>query len=55
MQLLSGDEPRGGCSRRPNKPKQNQMRPNKSKQNSLDLFGFIRSNRGFSMGYEQSK
>ena len=30
-----------------------QANPNKSKQKSLDLFGFIRPNRDFSMGYEQ--
>ena len=40
---------------RPNKAKQNQTAPNKSKQNCLDLFGFIRPNRGFSMGYTESK
>jgi hypothetical protein len=27
-----------------------QAKPNKTKQNSLDLLGFIRPNRGFSMG-----
>jgi len=32
-----------------------QEKPNKSKQNSLVLFGFIRPNRGFSMGYTESK
>jgi hypothetical protein len=35
--------------------KYNQAKPNKFKQNSLDLFGFIRPNRGFSMGYGESK
>jgi hypothetical protein len=35
--------------------KQNQARPNKSKLNGLDLFGFIRPNRDFSMGYGESK
>jgi hypothetical protein len=40
---------------RPNKTKQNQTRPNKSKQNGLDLLGFIRPNRDFSMGYGESK
>jgi hypothetical protein len=40
---------------RPNKSKQNQAPPNKSKQNSLVLFGFIRPNRDFSMGYGESK
>jgi hypothetical protein len=36
-------------------PKQNQAQPNKSKQKCLDLFGFIRPNRDFSMGYGDSK
>jgi hypothetical protein len=35
--------------------KQNQAKPNKSKQNFLFLFGFIRPNRAFSMGYGESK
>jgi hypothetical protein len=30
-----------------------QANPNKTKQKSLDLLGFIRPNRDFSMGYEQ--
>jgi hypothetical protein len=30
--------------------KQNQAEPNKSKQKGLDLLGFIRPNRAFSMG-----
>jgi hypothetical protein len=30
-----------------------QTNPSKTKQKSLDLLGFIRLNRGFSMGYEQ--
>jgi hypothetical protein len=42
-------------ARRPNKSKQNQITPNKSKQNCLVLFGFIRPNRDFSMGYNESK
>jgi hypothetical protein len=42
-------------ARRPSKSKQNQIPPNKSKQNCLDLFGFIRPIRGFSMGYSESK
>jgi hypothetical protein len=32
-----------------------QARPNKSKQKRLDLFGLIRPNRDFSMGYGHSK
>jgi hypothetical protein len=32
-----------------------QILPNKSKQNGLDLLGFIRPNRDFSMGYGESK
>jgi ArsR family transcriptional regulator len=32
-----------------------QAKPNKTKQNSLDLLGFIRPNRDFSMGYGDSK
>jgi hypothetical protein len=40
--------------RGPNKSKQNQIPPNKSKQNFLVLFGFIRQNRDFSMGYSES-
>jgi hypothetical protein len=32
-----------------------QINPNKTKQNCLDLLGFIRPNRGFSMGYGESK
>src|SRR5271155_3216084 len=36
-------------------PHSSQILPNKSKQNSLDLFGFIRLNRDFSMGYGESK
>jgi hypothetical protein len=35
--------------------KQNQIKPNKTKQNRLDLLGFIRPNRGSSMGYGESK
>jgi hypothetical protein len=31
--------------------KQIQAKPNKSKQKALDLLGFIRPNRDFSMGY----
>jgi hypothetical protein len=40
---------------KPSKTKQNQALPNKTKQNSLVLFGFIRPNRDFSMGYAESK
>jgi hypothetical protein len=29
--------------------------PSKTKQKSLDFLGFIRPNRGFSMGYSDSK
>jgi hypothetical protein len=32
-----------------------QTNPSKTKQNSLVLFGFIRPNRDFSMGYSESK
>jgi hypothetical protein len=32
-----------------------QAKPNKTKQKSLDLLGFLWSNRGFSMGYGESK
>jgi hypothetical protein len=32
-----------------------QINPNKSKQKGLDLLGYIRSNRDFSMGYGESK
>jgi hypothetical protein len=32
-----------------------QAGPNKSNQKGLDLFGFIRPNRDFSMGYGKSK
>jgi hypothetical protein len=39
----------------PNKSKQIQATPNKTKLNSLDLLGVIRPNRGFSMGYSESK
>jgi hypothetical protein len=39
----------------PNPSKQNQARPNKSKQKRLDLLGFIRPNRAFSIGYDDSK
>jgi hypothetical protein len=39
-------------TRRPNKIQAN---PNKSKQNCLDLLGFIRPNRDFSMSYDESK
>jgi hypothetical protein len=42
-------------ARRPSPSKQIQAKPNKSKQKSLDLHGFIRPNRDFSMGYEESK
>ena len=35
--------------------KQNQAKSYKSKQNRLDLLGFIRQNRDFSMGYGESK
>jgi hypothetical protein len=35
--------------------KQKQIKPNKTKQNGLDFLGFIRPNRGFSMGYTESK
>jgi hypothetical protein len=35
--------------------KQNQAKPNKTKQFSLVLFGFIRPNQAFSMGYGESK
>jgi hypothetical protein len=40
---------------RPSKTKQNQAKPSKTKQNCLDLLGFIRPNRDFSMGYGDSK
>jgi hypothetical protein len=30
-----------------------QAKPNKTKQKSLDFLGFIRPNRGFSMGYDE--
>jgi hypothetical protein len=36
-------------------PKQNQASPSNSKQKGLDLLGFIRPNRGFSMGYGGKK
>jgi hypothetical protein len=42
---------RSGGRGRPNKSKQDQANPNKSKQKGLDLLGFIRPNRDFSMGY----
>jgi hypothetical protein len=45
----------GSVARRPNLTKPVQARPNKSKQKRLDLFGFIRPNRDFSMGYDDSK
>jgi hypothetical protein len=32
-----------------------QTRPNKSKQKRLDIFGFIRQDRDFSMGCERKK
>jgi hypothetical protein len=35
----------------PSTTKQIQEKPNKTKQKSLDLFGFIRPNQGFSRGY----
>jgi hypothetical protein len=35
--------------------KPSQAKPNKTKQNCLDLLGFIRPNRDFSKGYEESK
>jgi len=38
-----------------NLPLSSQILPNKSKQNGLDLLGFIRQNRDFSMGYGESK
>jgi hypothetical protein len=40
---------------RPSRSKQDQAQPNKTKQKSLDLLGFIRPNRDFSMGYGESK
>src|ERR1700722_10274814 len=49
--------PREGVSARqaqptqPSTTKQIQEKPNKTKQKSLDLFGFIRPNQGFSRGY----
>ena len=39
----------------PNRPKQTEANPNKTKQKSLDLLGFIRPNRDFSMGYGRKK
>jgi hypothetical protein len=35
--------------------KEIQANPNKSKENSLDFLGFLWWNRGFSMGYGESK
>jgi hypothetical protein len=35
--------------------KPGQTIPSKTKQNGLDLFGFIRPIRDFSMGYSESK
>jgi len=32
-----------------------QINPSKTKEKGLDLLGFIRPNRGFSMGYGESK
>ena len=50
---------RFGCNRHATKsqakPKQIQANPNKSKQNCLDLLGFIRPNRDFSMGCGRKK
>ena len=37
----------------PSETKQYQAPPNKTKQNCLDLLGFIRPNRDFSMGYDE--
>jgi hypothetical protein len=42
----------GGFNQRANSFRAN---PNKTKQKGLDLLGFIRPNRGFSMGYRESK
>ena len=39
----------------PSKSKSIQTNPNRTKRNSLDLFGFIRPNLDFSMGYSESK
>src|ERR1700722_13098380 len=53
-----GPEPRreaAGGRIRPNKTKQNQAEPNKTKLFCLVLFGFIRPNGDFSMGYGESK
>jgi hypothetical protein len=44
----------GGARRQFGFSKPNQGPPNKSKQKRLDLFGFIRANRDFSMGYVDS-
>jgi hypothetical protein len=46
---------RGLGSGQPNSSKHDQARPNKTKQKALDLLGFLRPNRDFSMGYGQSK
>jgi hypothetical protein len=42
-------------SLRRRRAKQIQAKPNKFKQKGLDLLGFIRPNRDFSMGYSESK
>ena len=39
----------------PSKTKKNQAQANQIQIKCLDLFGFIRPNRGFSMGYGESK
>jgi hypothetical protein len=39
----------------PNQSKQNQLNPSKKAWFCLVLFGFIRPNRDFSMGYGESK
>jgi hypothetical protein len=39
----------------PRQTKQNQRKPRKTKKNSLDFLGFIRANRDFSIGYDDSE
>jgi hypothetical protein len=50
---LTGEARRS--ARLPSLSKEIQTNPNKSKENSLAFFGFIWWNRGFSMGYGESK
>jgi hypothetical protein len=50
---LTGEARRS--SRPPSLSKEIQANPNKSKENSLDFLGFLWWNRGFSMGYGESK